>query len=449
LLDPELPMRSFASDDLFAISWVGGCDTSADASRVAVVVTRLVRAEDQYGSVIWVVDVATGERSPFTSGGDGDRRLVVRMAEENPTWGYTRIRGAMKNVGHRVGRSTIARILKAHGLPPGPERPTSWQTFLRAHWGAIAGADFFTTEVWTWRGLITYYTVFVIGLATRRVQVVGSTPHPDELFMGQVSRTLTAADEGILVSHRVLICDRDAKWSAPVRARLGEAGIRVVQTPFQAPNANAYTERFVRSIRDECLNRPFGERHLRRTIAEFIAHYHGERNHQGLGNGLIDGAPLVEGGHRIHRRQRLGGLLLNYYARAASWAEARLGAQPRDGTLRACARVLAVLRSRAAPRLESMMPSHGGASIPHPTCSLLDRSILPANGIMLAVPTKKKTSRKVPPMVAAVRPVSTRLSRMEDLLIEMRAEQDVKLKKINRLQQQFDELTETVKRRLI
>ena len=87
------------------------------------------------------------------------RRLVVRMAEENPTWGYTRIQGALKNVGHRVGRSTIAQILKTHGVSPVPARPTSWQTFLRAHWGAIAGADFFTTEVWTWRGLVTFYTV--------------------------------------------------------------------------------------------------------------------------------------------------------------------------------------------------------------------------------------------------------------------------------------------------
>jgi putative transposase len=83
------------------------------------------------------------------------RRLVVRMAEENPTWGYTRIQGALKNVGHRVGRSTIRRILKAAGLPPVPQRTTSWQTFLKAHWGVIAGADFFTTEVWTWRGLVT------------------------------------------------------------------------------------------------------------------------------------------------------------------------------------------------------------------------------------------------------------------------------------------------------
>jgi putative transposase len=247
------------------------------------------------------------------------RRLVVRMAEENPTWGYTRIRGALKNVGHRVGRSTIARILKAQGIPPVPERPTSWQTFLRAHWGAIAGADFFTTEVWTWRGLVTYYTVFVIDLASRRVHIVGSTPHPNDLFMRQVARTLTAADDGLLVGHRVLICDRDVKWSAPVRERLGEAGLRVVQTPYQAPNANAYAERFVRSITHECLNRviPFGERHLRRTIAEFIEHYHGERNHQGLANELIAGAPAAENKvGRIRRRPRLGGLL-NYYCRAA------------------------------------------------------------------------------------------------------------------------------------
>jgi putative transposase len=217
-----------------------------------------------------------------------------------------------------VGRSTIARILKAEGIPPVPERPTSWQTFLRAHWGAIAGADFFTTEVWTWRGLVTFYTVFVIDLASRRVQIVGSTPHPDERFMRQVGRTLTAADEGVLVGHRVLIGDRDAKWSTPPRDRLSEAGIRVVQTPLQAPNANAYAERFVRSIKHECLNRaiPFSERHLRRTIAEFIEHYHGERNHQGLSNELIDGAPPINGVDRIRRRQRLGGLL-NYYCRAA------------------------------------------------------------------------------------------------------------------------------------
>ena len=242
------------------------------------------------------------------------RQLAVRMAEENPAWGYTRMQGALKNLGHQVGRSTIARILKAHGLPPAPNRPTSWQTFLRAHWRAIAGADFFTTEVWTWRGLVTLYTVFAIDLATRRVQVLGTTPHPDEAFMRQVVRTLTMADAD---PCRVLICDRDAKWSAAVRERLEQAGIRVVQTLFEAPNANAYAERFVRSIKEECLDRivPLGERHFRRAATEFVEHFHRERNHQGLENALIDGRPTSCGG-RVHRQQRLSGLL-SYYKRAA------------------------------------------------------------------------------------------------------------------------------------
>ena len=247
------------------------------------------------------------------------RRLIVRIAEENPRCGYTRIRGALKNLRHRVGRSTIARTLKAQGIPPVPERPTSWRTFLRAHWGAISGADFFTTEVWTRQGLVTYYTLFVIDLASRRVQIVGSTAHPDEMFMRQVGRTLTAADDEESLHHRVLICDRDRKWSAPVRQLLADAGVRVVQTPFQAPNANAHAERFVHSIKTECLDRVImlGERHLRLTIREFMAHYHRERNHQGLGNELIETSPTMPGdGRRIRRRPRLGGLL-NYYARAA------------------------------------------------------------------------------------------------------------------------------------
>jgi hypothetical protein len=168
------------------------------------------------------------------------RQLVVRMATENPTWGYTRIQGALKNVGHCVGRSTIRRILKMAGLPSAPQRPTSWQTFLRAHWGAIAGADFFTTEVWTCRGLVTYYTVFVIDLASRRVQILGSTPHPDALFMHQVVRTLTMAEAGAVPVLHVLICDRDRKWSGDVRHRLRDAGIRVVLIPERAPNAKDY-----------------------------------------------------------------------------------------------------------------------------------------------------------------------------------------------------------------
>ena len=176
--------------------------------------------------------------------------------------------GALKNLDHRVARSTIAKVLKDHGIPPAPDRPSSWRTFLRAHWGAIAGADFFTTEVWTSRGLVTYYTLFVLDLKSRRVQVVGSTPNPDAAFMAQAARRLTDTVDGFLASHRVLICDRDAKWTEGFRGIVEGAGVRMVLTPIRAPNANAYAERFVRSIREECLDRLilFGERRLLHVV---------------------------------------------------------------------------------------------------------------------------------------------------------------------------------------
>jgi transposase InsO family protein len=149
-------------------------------------------------------------------------------------------------------------------------------------------------------------------------RVLGFTPHPNELFMRQVGRTLTMADDGLLRAHRVLICDRDAKWSSAVRKLLSEGGIRVVQTPWRAPNANAHAERFVRSIKQECLHRviPLGERHFRQTLSEYVEHYHHERNHQGLSNKLIEGIVPTRRQGRIRRRARLGGLL-NYYERAA------------------------------------------------------------------------------------------------------------------------------------
>jgi putative transposase len=244
--------------------------------------------------------------------------LIVRMATENPRWGYTRIQGALKNLGHSVARTTVAKVLKANGISPAPDRPSSWRTFLRANWGAIAGADFFTTEVWTPRGLITYYTLFVIDLCSRRVYVAGSTPTPDAWFMAQTARRLTDAVDGFLAGHRVLLCDRDSKWTDGFRRIVQDAGVRIVLTPIQAPNANAHAERFVRSIRAECLDRLiiFGERRLRRALNEFVAHYHAERNHQGLGNELITPETRPLQGAHVHCRERLGGLL-RYYLRAA------------------------------------------------------------------------------------------------------------------------------------
>jgi putative transposase len=240
------------------------------------------------------------------------------MATENPTWGYTRIQGALKNLGHRVGRSTIARILRAEGIPPGRHRPMTWRTFVQAHWPALVAADFFTTEVWTVRGLVTYYTAFILELQSRRVQVIGCTPYPDEAFMVQSLRHASSETGGLLREGRIVVCDRDPKWSAKVEHFLATAGVGVVRTPAAAPNCNAYAERFVRSVREECLNRvvPLGERHLRTILREFVTHYHRERNHQGLANALID-SPAHPATGPVRRRQRLGGVL-NYYYRSAA-----------------------------------------------------------------------------------------------------------------------------------
>jgi transposase InsO family protein len=159
----------------------------------------------------------------------------------------------------------------------------------------------------------------VIELHSRRVQIVGSTPQPDEAFVMQGMRHLTNPVDGVLSGTRVLLCDRDRKWSQGVQRFLETAGVRVIRTPYRAPNRNAHAERFVRAIKEECLHRviPLGERHLRRTVAEFVAHYHGERNHQGLENELIEvpQSHLLVSGF-VRRRQRLGGIL-SYYDRAA------------------------------------------------------------------------------------------------------------------------------------
>ena len=220
-----------------------------------------------------------------------------------------------RDLAPRVARSTIAKTLKAHGISPVPDRPLSWRTFLAAHWGETAAADFFTTEVWTRRGLITYHTLFIIELRSRRVHLAGSTPNPDEAFMLQVAHNVTDAVDGFLLGQRLLICDRDAKWSVEFRHMLAAVGIRVVQTPHQAPNCTAHAERFVRSIREECLDRVvlLGEVRLRRALAEFVEHYHRERNHQGIGDRLIEPDPGRRPDGDIRCRQCLGGLLRDYH----------------------------------------------------------------------------------------------------------------------------------------
>lgn len=243
--------------------------------------------------------------------------LIVRMALENSGWGYCRIQGELRQVGHRVATSTIAKVLRDSGIQPAPNRPTSWKTFLQAHWGGIAGIDFFTTEVWTPRGLTTYYLLFVIDLKSRKVHFAGATPHPSEPFMAQIAHNLTDAIDGFLRGHRYLICDRDSKFSEQFRRILKDTGVDVIRTPRQAPNCNGHAERFVLSIKSECLNRMifFGEASLRRAMAQYLDHYHTERAHQGLGNDRIEkGEVRLEG--EIRCRERLGGILKHYYRAA-------------------------------------------------------------------------------------------------------------------------------------
>ena len=242
------------------------------------------------------------------------RELILRFAKENSGWGYCHIQGALKNVGHRVAPSTIAMVLKENGIKPAPHRPSSWRTFLEAHWGEVAATDFFTTEVWTVTGLKTVYVLFFIELKTRRVHVAGMTANPTDWFMGKA----IDGSLGFLERCRFMIHDRDTKYSLRFRIVMEAAGIRPVKTPLQAPNANAYAERFVRSIKEESLNRMifFGEGHLRHAIDEYIAHYHSERNHQGLGNELIESDSVSEQCGEVLRHERLGGLL-NFYQRAA------------------------------------------------------------------------------------------------------------------------------------
>ena len=249
-------------------------------------------------------------------------QLVVRMATENTGWGYTRILGALTNLGVSLGRGTIQRILKEHLIEPAPIRRKriSWSTFLKAHWRGLAASDFFTVEVWSLKGLLPFYVLFVIDLPTRRVTICGMTTQPDESWMLQMSRNLLDPEFGFLRDKNHLIVDRDTKYSAAFRLALEREGIGVIRLPPRSPNMNAYAERFVRSVKEECLSKliPIGPRMLRRSLREYTEHYHQERNHQGIGNRTIVPFAVPECSRgTVDSRRRLGGLLNCYYRAAA------------------------------------------------------------------------------------------------------------------------------------
>lgn len=246
--------------------------------------------------------------------------LTVKFARENRSWGYDRIQGALANLGISVSDQTIGNILKRQGLEPAPLRRkgTTWKEFIRMHLNVLTATDFFTAEVLTFKGLVTYYCLFFIHLDSRLVHLAGITPSPDEAWMKQIARNITDAQNGFLWGKRYLLHDRDSKFCESFRQILKDTGVKPLALTARSPNLNSFAERFVRSTKEECVERMilFGEGSLRHALENFVAHYHAERNHQGKENSLLCPSPGDRVGTRdgpIRCRQRLGGLLRFYH----------------------------------------------------------------------------------------------------------------------------------------
>jgi transposase len=250
-------------------------------------------------------------------------RLVVRMARENPAWGYDRIVGALANLGHRISDQTVGNILKRHGISPAPKRKRTvrWADFIRSHMAVMAGADFFTVEILTLKGLLTYYVLFFIHLESRRIWIAGMTRYPDGEWINQQARTATLEDWGYLNGCRYVLHDLDTKICLSFRQTMEAGNVEPIRLPPRSPNLNAHAERWVRSVKEECLSRLilFGESSLRRALQQYTVHYHEERNHQGQDNKILFPSErkvgIKEGA--VGCRERLGGLLKYYQQEAA------------------------------------------------------------------------------------------------------------------------------------
>jgi transposase len=254
------------------------------------------------------------------------RKLVVKMALENLGWGYTKIRDALRTgLKIEIVRTTVADILAEEGIEPAPEREKkrTWKQFLKMHWDTLYACDFCSVEALSPFGTVRYMVFFVIQLKTRAVEVAGIRVDPDGEWMKQMARNLVDPVEGFLRGATHLIHDRDPLFTEGFAAILPAGGVECVKIPAQSPNCNPHAERFVKTIRCECLNHfiIFGERHLRYLIKEFVEHYLTERFHQGIGGQLIRNQPVSANDNgatgKVACRSRLGGLL-NYYHRSAA-----------------------------------------------------------------------------------------------------------------------------------
>ena len=250
--------------------------------------------------------------------------MVAQMAKENSSWGYDRIVGALANLGFQLSDQRVGNILRRHGLSPAPKRKQaiSWKDYIRSHMEVLVGTDLFTVEVLTSKGLVSYYVLFFIHLESRRVSLAGMTPYPDHEWMDQQARNATMEEWGFLRGCRYLLHDRDTKFCASFRELIESGSVKTIRLPARSPNLNSFAERWVKSVKQECLSRLilFGEGSLRRALQQYVGQYHEERNHQGKENLIL--FPLETEGARnrsgaLRRRERLGGLL-KYYEREAA-----------------------------------------------------------------------------------------------------------------------------------
>jgi putative transposase len=243
------------------------------------------------------------------------RQLILRMAAENPTWGYRRIHGELTRLGYTVAPSTVWLLLNRAGIDPAPRRAgLTWRQFLRAQAKSVLAVDFFTVDTVLLRRL---YVLFALELATRRVHILGVTANPTGAWGAQQARNLLMDLADRIGRFKFLIRDRDAKFTATFDAIFTSEGIRILRTPVAAPRANAFAERWVGTVRRELLDRMLivGRRHLETVLSDYVVHYNQHRPHRSLGQVPPLGAvppPAPAAGARVVRLDRLGGLIHEY-----------------------------------------------------------------------------------------------------------------------------------------